>query len=581
MYYEFYDRYDSSYDIDYDCNEREKLRSTFSNISYELEKNSDETLLNKKLDENNELARMTFPGQRTLLHLVALFGSLNAAERLIQLGANINTPDSKGRTALYCAIEYRPDMVTFLLSKGADVDITPKDGSPLLRHALMWGSTQTMDQLLNKMFNNYSSGENAETSTDVEKCENKGVICLLKHERHLIPNKFEFQVDLKQRLIDKLNTRFLNPEIHKTYEKDIKKCRKIVEFLLKQKIDFSSIPEKFKFRVDKKQRPLEKFNTRFLNPEIHKTYEKDVKKCRKIVEFLLKQKIDFSLSNDKYSYLLRFVLKYGDEDTFNLVLQEDKNIDLNASGLYGIPILHLVIHDDKDEAYLKRLVDQGVDVNVVGFDNFTALHYAARANNAALVRYILSHGADDPNKKAQGEITPLHSAVLNGNKEIIEMLLNAGADVKVCILSVKNFITRENLERISYTSTCDMYSLSPLEIACRIGRSDLVELIWNYGSAVQYNHNFEKKTFYDMMNMLKHAIVGRNIDVFHFLIQKGVDFNVKDLVSISLLHFILLWAKFKDGVLEKYLSGPMTEFLLDYEANITHSSKVFDFGKLR
>lgn len=87
-----------------------------------------EYLLNRGVDVNAEPARN---GGYTALQAAALRGYIDIALRLIEAGANVNAPASRGeygRTAIEAASEYgRGDMVKILINAGATGDTTRPD----------------------------------------------------------------------------------------------------------------------------------------------------------------------------------------------------------------------------------------------------------------------------------------------------------------------------------------------------------------------------------------------------------------------------------------------------------------------
>jgi ankyrin repeat protein len=87
---------------------------------------------------------------RTLLMEAAIFKREDIAKLLIENGADVNTKEVKGWTALHFAIQsYLPDLVKLLISKGADVNArTHYDNTPL-HEATM---TIPKDTKINKVF---------------------------------------------------------------------------------------------------------------------------------------------------------------------------------------------------------------------------------------------------------------------------------------------------------------------------------------------------------------------------------------------------------------------------------------------
>lgn len=153
----------------------------------------------------------------------------------------------------------------------------------------------------------------------------------------------------------------------------------------------------------------------------------DFQKCQKVVKICLRHKLNFNIPETKYSTLLHFVAKYGDDEAIRLVHNNIKNFDINALNPDKHSLLYIFINMNK-EAWIKKLIDNyGADINVKGSKR-SALHYAIIKNKLTLVRYFLDKGADV--NIGTNELSPgLHYAVCIGNKKIIKMLFDAGANI--------------------------------------------------------------------------------------------------------------------------------------------------------
>mmetsp|Transcript_39140 Transcript_39140/g.75941 ORF Transcript_39140/g.75941 Transcript_39140/m.75941 type:complete len:282 (-) Transcript_39140:166-1011(-) len=102
-------------------------------------------LKEKKLNPNLEL--MT--GERAL-HVAAQARNLDAVKLLLDLGAEVNARDSKGKTALMLAAFTREgrDIIECLLEKKAEVDFQDSEGGTALMRAARYGNKAVMQYLL-------------------------------------------------------------------------------------------------------------------------------------------------------------------------------------------------------------------------------------------------------------------------------------------------------------------------------------------------------------------------------------------------------------------------------------------------
>jgi ankyrin repeat protein len=84
----------------------------------------------------------------SLLALAVNFGRRDAAELLIKLGADVNSTNVRGWTALHQAAGSKHEFVQFLLDHGADIRRSALgDGGTPLAVALFWGNRESADLL--------------------------------------------------------------------------------------------------------------------------------------------------------------------------------------------------------------------------------------------------------------------------------------------------------------------------------------------------------------------------------------------------------------------------------------------------
>lgn len=175
------------------------------------------------------------------------------------------------------------------------------------------------------------------------------------------------------------------------------------------------------------------------------------------------------------------------------------NYPSNASPFQAI----LIGVRDKVEACLQLLCEHGVDVNaqVAGVGHETALHIAVSNSALSAVQILTSFRANVDVVDDVG-MTPLHRAAGTLNKDIILHLIQQGANVNMGITESGNtpmhtainaFATmtakpqQEDLQCIAELlkhgadpNKCNSQGLTPLQEACQMGCTELLDLLLSY-----------------------------------------------------------------------------------------------------
>lgn len=141
----------------------------------------------------------------------------------------------------------------------------------------------------------------------------------------------------------------------------------------------------------------------------------------------------------------------------------------------------------------KKLLDIGLNIYPYNFD---PLKLAARNNSCGVARLLLERGAQ--HRTTVDGISPLHSAVHNKNIQMVEILLN------------NNNVGKD----INATS---IYG-TPLHIAAFTGYRDIVELLLQFGAAIDVLHDDETPLY--------NAVCHRHVDVVRALCSNFYNRNV-------------------------------------------------------
>eukprot|EP00035_Acanthoeca_spectabilis_P016797 m.350356 g.350356 ORF g.350356 m.350356 type:complete len:674 (-) comp16579_c0_seq12:67-2088(-) len=127
----------------------------------------------------------------TPLIIAALAGNVEVVECLTAYGANINTADSKGNTALSLAsfsVSTRTEaVVETLIKNNADVKVSNQEGSNALHHACQFGRTYVLMMLLDANGDPHAKNGAGETPLDIAaRYDRREVVSfLLDHDNEL------------------------------------------------------------------------------------------------------------------------------------------------------------------------------------------------------------------------------------------------------------------------------------------------------------------------------------------------------------------------------------------------------------
>ncbi|KAM4537021.1 ankyrin repeat and SOCS box protein 11-like [Odontesthes bonariensis] len=142
-------------------------------------------------------------------------------------------------------------------------------------------------------------------------------------------------------------------------------------------------------------------------------------------------------------------------------------------------------------ACAKFLLDNGANANEVTKDGATPLYNSCRSRSADCVRLLLEHGASVHNIHPLA--SPIHEAAINGHRECLEaLLLSSGAPIDMelpemgtALYSACQAQAAASVE-VLLRSGADVHAgnwlESPLHAAVRRGRSNVVELLLDFGA---------------------------------------------------------------------------------------------------
>ncbi|XP_046353562.1 serine/threonine-protein phosphatase 6 regulatory ankyrin repeat subunit B-like isoform X3 [Haliotis rufescens] len=383
------------------------------------------------------------------------------AERLLDLGVNVNAKAKDGRTALHYAASYaKDDIIKLLLNRKSDPSMPggPTDQLPIhMACARSSGAVHAVQLLLR------ASGKDGRLSQDKDgsiplflaaEVGNVAVcreLLLLSTEQQVLHKRKDSgdaaihiaarrrDIDLVKLLLDsKTPVEYQNTEGHTAlhlaaWEGD----EPLVKFLYNMKAN-PNTPDNFD------RTPL------------HIAAERG---NSHIVELLVdKFKSSVSARTKDGSTLMHIASQFGHPDTALAFLK--KGVPLQMPNKSGAICLHAAAMKGHT-AVVKALLQKGAPVDTKTKDGSTALHVAVEHCKPQVVQTLLGYGAQVELKGGEVFETPLHIAARTVEGEKCgEMLLRSGANVNA---------TRENGE-------------TALHIAARYGHIKMVTSLLDEGS---------------------------------------------------------------------------------------------------
>ncbi|XP_071104302.1 serine/threonine-protein phosphatase 6 regulatory ankyrin repeat subunit B-like [Haliotis cracherodii] len=355
-------------------------------------------------------------------------GNLSIINMLFELGAAVNMSSSEGVTPLHSSCGHNPKVVSFLLEKGASVNVRSKVTGDTPLHiaaaaaAVLWGSGEFVDVLLKARAD--VNVQNNTDDTPLHKAAERGsaecVEVLLKAGADVnvqnntgdtpLHEAAEWVstecVDMLLKAGSKVNVQNNtgNTPLSKAAERGSTKC---VDVLLKAGADVNV-----------------KNNTG--DTPLHKATGLGFTKC---VDVLLKAGADVNVQNNTGDTPLHQAAGQGSTECVDVLLKIRANVEVQNE--VGDTSLHKAAERGSAEC-VEVLLKAGADVNVQNNTGDTPLHKAEGRGSAECVDVLLKSGAHVDVQNKAGD-TPLHKVTeaFSGFTECVDVLLKAGANVNV------------------------------------------------------------------------------------------------------------------------------------------------------
>ncbi|MGH0122561.1 UNVERIFIED_CONTAM: hypothetical protein FKN15_038111 [Acipenser sinensis] len=449
----------------------------------------------------------------------AAAGDVSYLEEILKVG-NVNTVNSSHETLLHIAASHgQVQVIEYLLSKGAKLDVRDKNGSSPLHRAAERGHAQAVKVLLEAGANIYATDKKSKTPFHLAAQNNHlSIVTMLVQEEtrnyknqknflHLVALKDESS--LAQILLKKGAPVDAKDEKKKTslFHAVSLGFEKTVKVLLEAgaQIDSSVIDAAFNSN-NQLVFGLILQHAEDLSPDtrvsaLFKAVQRDL---HGIIAALIDKGTDVNARNDMQYTPLLLAAEMGKLEAIKVLVSRQARLDDKLPNLNTA--LHLAVQSGSLPS-TKLLLEKGMDANTAGPGDQSPLHVAAFHNKPALVELLIKAGAN-VNAATKESLTPLHVACQWGHADVTQRLIQCKADI----------------------NAKDKHSKTPLHFAAAQGNGEMVKQLLK-SHADPNSADKEKKT------PLHVAATEGHLEAVSAMLAAKARFGAKDMDGCTALHY--------------------------------------------
>lgn len=345
--------------------------------------------------------------------------NFKSCEELIKKGAEIDTRDKKGDTALIaaCRSSNTDEFIDFLIKSGANVNMqSSKDGKTPLIVAAEKKSEKNIKKLVENGADLNKKDSSHHTALMIV-CENPE----MKSSFDLLLEKGA-DINLSAVNIGKIDSALIAAFEHKN--------QYAFEKLLQKGADINS--------------PGTKARTPLMQAAMDPNGQEMIKS-------LIKKGADVNISNSDGETALNLAIKNNLKENAELLIENSANV--NEKNYYGYSLLGQIAQQQGKEDFFELLIKKGADVN--GKDSRGVPPILKAVNSFKKVKLLLDNGVDVNQKFADGKnlIYFINASNSNEQKQILDLVIERGIDIN-CVSSDKDKttpLTQAILKGDSYT----------------------------------------------------------------------------------------------------------------------------------
>ncbi|XP_015726116.1 serine/threonine-protein phosphatase 6 regulatory ankyrin repeat subunit B-like [Coturnix japonica] len=507
----------------------------------------------EKALKDNDINALNSSGE-TLLHVAASQGHLNVMEYLISKGAKLDVMDQKGRTPLHRAAEKgHGDAAKALLHRGAHMYSLDKEGKTPLHLAAQNNHSHIVKMFLRKEARSNGNQhhflhmaalkDESSLAKMLLKCgasadgkDERGQTALSYAVSQGFENTAEVLLEAGASVDSSVAERAFNskhPSIFKTlleHSKDLPShVMESALFKAVQKNLHGIVAALADRGTDINAYNEMKYTPLLLACETGKA------EC---AEVLIEKGAHLGIKTPTSDTALHLAVRAGAASIANLLLH--KGIEANVTNQADETPLHIAaLHNHG--ALVGPLVGAGAKINAVTKEFVTPLHTASQRGNADVAKQLLQHKANVNAKDKQSK-SPLHFASERGDKIMVEMLLNANADpnaqdkekktpLHAAALRGHLSIAQVLLAKKGRLGVKDMDGCTPVHYAAIKGNTELVKILLTSGK----NKNIDDRNIWRKTALHIAAECGHS-DLINLLLSYGAAINALDSNKDTPLH---------------------------------------------
>lgn len=305
---------------------------------------------------------------------------------LIEHDLRINRPNKEGKTVLYKEVLKKDyEAIEFLITAGANVDITDFDGRTILFDAIFGGlsALETIDYLIKK-------------GSDIDHRDNEG--------RTIIDDLVEI-ILVQQNGKRPRHRRFYDIQHDENYFELLRRLMAYKPKINRAKSNGQTIIFEL---INYNNNELLKL---FINNDIDINLTDHNKQTPLSVLIEHGMTLTNSKLRDDFFERLNFLLKY--------------RVNINALDDSGRTVLHKAVMANDLEVVEKLILSKKMDISIKDNQGRTALHHTQWKGNVKIARLLISNGADVNEPDAAG-YTLLNYAAILGHTKLVQVLISYG-----------------------------------------------------------------------------------------------------------------------------------------------------------